>query len=299
MSYSASSTGLKKSLDLPIDSRRRLIDADHDALSVSEQCELLGLGRSSYYYEPTPETEENLRIMNLMDEVHLRYPYYGSRQLSRVLDRLGYCVNRKRVVRLMRIMNIEAMYPRPRTSVKQPGHEIYPYLLNGLEVSYPNQVWCTDITYIPMARGFLYLAAVMDWYSRYVLSWSLSNTLDANFCIVTVAEGLDSHNHPEIFNTDQGSQFTSIAFTEQLKSHGIKISMDGRGRYLDNIFIERLWRTVKYEEVYLKGYSNGLEARSSLEKYFLHYNADRPHSSFNGKTPREVYYGLEKVIHRC
>lgn len=299
MSCSVSSTGLKKSLDLPIDSRRILIDAADDALSVSEQCELLGLARSSYYYEPTPETEENLKVMNLMDEVHIEHPYYGSRQLSRVLGRRGHSVNRKRVVRLMRILNIEAMYPRPRTSVKQPGHEIYPYLLKGLEVSYPNQVWCTDITYIRMARGFLYLVAVMDWYSRYVLSWSLSNTLDSDFCVSAVAEGLENHNHPEIFNTDQGSQFTSIAFTEQLKSHGIRISMDGRGRYLDNIFIERLWRTVKYEEVYLKGYSNGLEARSSLEKYFLHYNANRPHSSLDGKTPREMYYGLEKVIHRC
>lgn len=267
-----------------------LIEPNNDRLSILEQCELLSLGRSSYYYEPLPEPEENLTVMRLMDEIHLECPYYGSRQMSRALNRLGYEVNRKRVQRLMRTMNLEALYPRPKTSVGCPEHEIYPYLLKDVNVSYPNHVWSTDITYVSMPKGFLYLVAVMDWYSRYVLSWSLSNTLDAEFCIDAVSQALERYDRPEIFNTDQGSQFTSANFTKQLKEHDIKISMDGRGRYLDNIFIERLWRTVKYEEVYLKGYSNGQEARASLEKYFCHYNSNRPHSVFDGRTPKEVYF---------
>ena len=269
-----------------------LIEPGHESLSIAEQCALLSLPRSSYYYEPECDATENLKLMRLIDELHLKHPFYGSRQMRNALRRLDYEVNRKRIQRLMRLMGIEAMYPRPRTSVSNKEHRVYPYLLREINVSRPNQVWCADITYVPMPLGFLYLVAVMDWHSRCVLAWELSNSLDVEFCVTAVSEALKRHGTPEIFNTDQGSQFTSEAFLEPLHAKNIRISMDGRARYLDNIFIERLWRTVKYEEIYLKGYSDGREARSSLALYFTFYNTERPHSTFNGRTPQEVYADL-------
>lgn len=270
-----------------------LIEPGHIQLSIAEQCELLSLPRSTYYHEPLPESPENLALMRLMDELHLKHPFYGSRQLTRVLRRLDYEVNRKRTQRLMRLMGLEAMYPRPRLSDPNPEHVIYPYLLANMSIFQPSQVWCSDITYIPMPSGFLYLVVVMDWFSRCVLSWELSNSLDADFCVEAVYRAIKSHGTPEIFNTDQGAQFTSKAFVGQLLAHKIQISMDGRARYLDNIFIERLWRTVKYEEVYLKGYSDGQEARSSLGVYFPFYNSERPHSIHEGRTPWEVFSCLD------
>ena len=269
-----------------------LIEPRHASLSIAEQCNLLSLPRSSYYYEPVAEAAENLELMRLMDELHLKCPFYGSRQMRDALRRLDYEVNRKRIQRLMRLMGIEAMYPKPRTSIANAEHRVYPYLLGEIEVSRPNQVWCADITYVPMPLGFLYLVAVMDWFSRCVLAWELSNSLDTEFCVNALSSALRRHDAPEIFNTDQGCQFTSEAFLSPLLENKIRISMDGRARYLDNIFIERLWRTVKYEEIYLKGYSDGREAQSSLGHYFLFYNAERPHSPFNGRTPQEVYAGL-------
>lgn len=269
-----------------------LIEPRHASLSIAEQCNLLSLPRSSYYYEAVPENAESLELMRRIDELHLKFPFYGSRQMCRALRRLDYEVNRKRIQRLMRLMGIEAMYPKPRTSVPDNKHRIYPYLLREIEVSRPNQVWCADITYVPMPVGFLYLVAIMDWFSRCVLAWELSNSLEAEFCVNAVSSALRRHAAPEIFNTDQGCQFTCEAFLAPLHENKIRISMDGRARYLDNIFIERLWRTVKYEEIYLKGYSDGQEARSSLGHYFSFYNAERPHSTFNGLTPQEVYAGL-------
>ena len=226
--------------------------------------------------------------MKLIDRQYLTTPFYGARKIVACLKSQGNTVNRKRVQRLMRIMGIKAIYRCPRTSRPAPGHKIYPYLLRDIKITRPNQVWATDITYIPMARGFLYLVAIIDWYSRYVISWRLSNTLDADFCVAALEEAL-SKGKPEIFNTDQGSQFTGEAFTGLLKRHGVKISMDGKGSYRDNIFIERLWRTVKYEEVYLKAYQNGREARISLGKYFRFYNTERPHQSHGYRTPAEVF----------
>jgi|TARA_B100000315_G_scaffold36784_1_gene31397 putative transposase len=227
--------------------------------------------------------------MKLIDQQYLTTPFYGSRRMTVWLQRRGRPVGRKRVQRLMRIMGLQAIYRRPRTSLRALGHKVYPYLLGGMEITRPNQVWATDITYIPMARGFLYLVAIIDWHSRYVLSWRLSNTLDADFCVEALEEAL-SKGKPEIFNTDQGSQFTGEAFTGLLKQHGVRISMDGKGRYLDNIFVERLWRTVKYEEVYLKAYSNGREAKVGLDTYFHFYNTQRPHQALGYRTPAEVFY---------
>lgn len=269
-----------------------MIEPRHSELSVVEQCELLGLPRSTYYYEPVEEIAENLELMRVMDELHLKHPFYGSRQMKEALKRHGYEVNRKRVQRLMRLMGIEALYPKPRTSVPDTEHERYPYLLGNIDISCPNQVWCSDITYIPMPLGFLYLVAVMDWFSRYVLAWELSNSLESEFCIAAVERAIKRYGTPEIFNTDQGAQFTSKAFTGMLSGHRIRISMDGRARYLDNIFIERLWRTVKYEEVYLRGYGDGREARTSLGIYFPFYNTERPHSVHGGRTPFEVFQCL-------
>ncbi len=231
---------------------------------------------------------EDLAIMKLIDQQYLATPFYGSRRMTVWLNRQGYQVSRKRVQRLMRTMGLQAIYRRPRTSQPGPGHKVYPYLLGGLEIARPNQVWAADITYIPMARGFLYLVAIMDWYSRYVVAWRLSNTLDADFCVEALEEAL-TKGKPEIFNTDQGSQFTSEAFTGLLERHGVRISMDGKGRYTDNIFVERLWRTVKYEEVYLKAYSNGREAKAGLDAYFRFYNAQRPHQALGYRTPAEVF----------
>jgi len=255
------------------------------------QCRLLGISHSGLYYQPKGISGENLTIMKLIDRQYLATPFYGARKITACLKSQGHRINRKRIRRLMRLMGIKAIYRRPRTSKPAPGHKIYPYLLGGLKITRPNQVWAADITYIPMARGFLYLVAIIDWYSRYVLSWKLSNTLDAGFCVEALEEALKK-GKPEIFNTDQGSQFTSEAFTGVLKKHGIKISMDGKGSYNDNLFIERLWRSVKYEEVYLKAYQDGREARIGLGNYFCFYNIERPHQALGYRTPAEVFTSI-------
>jgi len=265
-----------------------LIEPTHYALSLRRQCELLGLARGSWYYEPAGETQQNLKLMRRIDELYLQRPYFGSR---RVGDELK--VNRKRVQRLMRLMGLEAIYPKPRTTLRNAEHKIYPYLLRNVAVVRPNQVWSTDITYIPMQGGFLYLTAVMDWFSRYVLAWRLSNSLDSTFCIEALEEALVG-GQPEIFNTDQGVQFTSMAFTSCLASRGVAISMDGRGRALDNVFIERLWRTVKYEEVYLKDYDDAWQAETSLREYFEFYCHGRRHQALEKRTPAEVYGACRK-----
>jgi putative transposase len=251
---------------------------------MARQCELLGLARSTRYYRPVGESAANLALMRRVDEQYLRCPFYGSRKLAIVLG-----VNRKRVQRLMRVMGIEAIYPKRRTTWPGAGHKIYPYLLRNVAVTRPDQVWASDITYVPLRHGFLYLVAVMDWYSRYVLSWRLSNTLTGSFCLEALDEAL-SLATPEIFNSDQGSQFTATAFTSKLESHGVAISMDGRGRAIDNVFVERLWRSVKYEEVYLKDYADGWDAEASLAAYFRFYNEERIHQSLGYRTPADVYH---------
>jgi putative transposase len=269
-----------------------MIEPEHPTLPITRQCELLGLARASYYHQPEPETAENLRLMRVIDQTYLMYPVFGSRQMTRWLRRQGYAVNRKRVRRLMRLMGLEAIYRKPNLSRRHPGHAVFPYLLRGLKVDRPDQVWAMDITYIPIQGGFLYLCAVLDWYSRAVLAWELSNTLDAGFCVQAVARAIAKHGVPEIFNTDQGSQFTSTEFIQPLLDRGVKISMDGRGRALDNVFVERLWRTVKYEEVYLKSYRDQLDAHANLHAFFRRYNEHRPHSAFGDaqpRTPMEVY----------
>jgi putative transposase len=240
------------------------------------------------YYQPVGVSDEDLNLMKLIDHQYMATPFYGARKIAAWLKSECHNVNRKRVRRLMQLMGLKAIYRRPRTSKPAPGNKIYPYLLNGMEITRPNQVWCADITYIPMARGFLYLVVIMDWYSRYVLSWRLSNTLDADFCVEALKEALRK-GQPDIFNTDQGAQFTNEAFTGVLESHGVKISMDGRGSYNDNLFIERLWRTVKYEEVYLKAYQDGRDARIGLGNYFRFYNTERPHQALEYRTPAEVF----------
>ena len=255
-----------------------MVNRRHPSLSVVRQCRLLDINRSSVYFRSSEASQEDLGHMKLMDHQYLATPFYGSRRFTVWLRKQGYCVNRKRVRRLMRIMGLKAIYRHPRTSKATPGHKIYPYLLEGMEITRPNQVWAADITYIPMARGFLYLIAIMDWYSRYVLAWRLSNTLDTGFCLEALKEALRG-GRPDIFNTDQGSQFTSEAFTGLLKQQDIQISMDGKGRYRDNIFVERLWRTVKYEEVYLKAYQDGRDARIGIREYFRFYNTERPHQA--------------------
>ncbi len=257
---------------------------------MRRQCELLGLGRSSYYYEPVPESAANLKLMRQIDELYLARPYYGSRRMSVWLREQGQEVNRKRVQRLMRRMGLEAIYRKPRTSIPGAGHKVYPYLLRGLPISRPNQVWATDITYVGLRHGFLYLAAIIDWYSRYVLAWRLSNSLDSTFCVEALDEALD-RARPEIFNTDQGVQFTSATFTERLESAGVAISMDGKGRALDNVFTERLWRKVKYEEIYLKDYVDGADCHTGLKAYFPFYNHERFHQSLAYQTPAAVYQG--------
>lgn len=267
---------------------RAWIDFENTDLSVREQCRLLGIHRSNLYFEPQPETEENLQFMRLMDEEHLKHPARGSRQMIDFLEDQGFIVNRKRVQRLMRKMGIEGMSPRRRTTLRNMGHQVYPYLLRGLEIERPNQVWCSDITYIPMRHGFMYLVAVLDWYSRHVLSWRLSNSMDADFCVEALDDALQLAT-PEIFNTDQGSQFTSREHTEKLASHGIAISMDGKGRAIDNVMIERLWRTVKYEDIYLKEYVTGTDLYKGLRGYFDFYTRERKHSSLDRQTPAEVY----------
>jgi putative transposase len=265
-----------------------LVDADDTTLSVSQQCELLGLNRSSYYYEPAKETAENLALMALIDREYTEHPFYGSRRMVTWLQGQGHEVNRKRVQRLMRLMGLEAIYPKPRLSVGGAGHKVYPYLLRNVTIGRINQVWSTDITYVPLPNGFLYLTAVIDWYSRYVLSWRLSNTLDVEFCLEALEDAL-SHGCPEVFNTDQGVQFTSTAFTSRLEAAGTKISMDGKGRCLDNVFVERLWRTVKYEEVYLWRHETVPALQAGLARYFPFYNQERRHQSLENRTPAEVY----------
>jgi len=270
--------------------RRTLVDRQYPKLSVVRQCAMLGISRSSLYYRPTAISLEDLAIMKLMDQQYLATPFYGSRRMRVWLGRQGYSVNRKRVRRLMRTMGLQAIYRRPRTSQPVSGHKVYPYLLGGMEITRPNQVWAADITYIPMAKGFLYLVAIMDWYSRHVVAWRLSNTMDADFCVEALEKALGK-GPPEVFNTDQGSQFTGEGFTGILERHGVKISMDGKGRYSDNIFVERLWRTVKYEEVYLKAYTDGRQAKDDLDAYFLFYNTQRPHQALGYRTPAEVFNG--------
>jgi putative transposase len=260
-------------------------------LSVRRQCQLLGLNRSSWYYEPVAESAENLALMRRIDEQYLRTPFFGSRRMSVWLEAQGHDVNRKRVQRLMRVMGLEAIYPKPRTTIAGAGHKIYPYLLRNVPVTRPNQVWSADITYVPLRSGFLYLMAILDWYSRYVLAWRLSNSLDADFCLEALEEAL-GRGRPEIFNTDQGVQFTSQEFTGRLESAGVAISMDGKGRALDNVFVERLWRTVKYEEIYLKDYATGAECHGGLKSYLRFYCEERPHQSLDYRTPVEVYRGV-------
>lgn len=267
-----------------------LIEPQHPDLSIVQQCALIGLNRSGYYHMPCGiESEQNLKYMRLIDEQYLRTPFYGSRQMTRSLVRQGHLVNRKRVQRLMRKMGIQGTVPGPHTSRPHPANKIYPYLLRGMKLHNANLVWSTDITYLPMSSGFMYLVAIIDWYSRYVIAWELSNTLDHLFCVSTLEEALE-HAHPIIFNTDQGSQFTSTDFTDCLLDREILISMDGRGRALDNVFIERLWRSVKYEEVYLNDYQSVPELYQGLGKYFHFYNQERPHSALGGLTPAEVHY---------
>ena len=268
--------------------RKAMIDRDHDQLSLVRQCNLLDVSRASVYYRPASARAEDLELMTLMDRQYLKTPFYGSRKMKAWLLGEGYPVSRKRVRRLMRLMGLEAIYRRPNTSKPAPGHRIYPYLLKGVEVNRVDQVWAADITYIPMARGFLYLVAIMDWHSRYVLAWKLSNTLDTDFCVAALEQALGK-GRPEIFNTDQGAQFTSEAFTGLLLEQGIQVSMDGKGRYQDNIFVERLWRSVKYEEVYLKAYQTVAEARARINAYLEFYNQQRPHQALGYRTPVEVY----------
>jgi len=261
---------------------------------VRHQCELLELCRSSYYYECCPETEENLALMRRLDQLHLEHPVYGSRRLTALLRRAGQWVNRKRVIRLLQVMGIEAIYPKGHLSQPGEGHEIFPYLLKGLAITGPDQVWCADITYVPMATGFMYLVVVMDWWSRYVLGWRLSNTMDAAFCVDAWEAALRSgRSAPLISNTDQGSQFTSPMFLDAVQSAGVEVSMDGRGRWLDNRFIERLWRSVKYEDIYLQDYGGGLDAGRGIGRWFDTYNRERPHQALGYATPEEVYRSPE------
>jgi putative transposase len=266
-----------------------MINREHP-LSITKQCRLLNLCRSGVYYAPVPVSEKDRDLMRLIDKIHLEYPFLGSRGIRNELLDKGYKVGRSHIRTLMRKMGIEAIYKKPRLSEPHPGHAIYPYLLRGLSITAGNAVWATDITYIPMAKGFCYLVAIMDWASRKVLSWRLSNTLDTSFCIEALEEAISCYGTPQIFNTDQGSQFTSDAFIQILKNHNIMISMDGRGRWMDNVFIERLWKSVKYEEVYLKAYSSIAEARKELAKYFDRYNKKRRHQGLDDMTPDVVYW---------
>jgi len=271
-----------------------LIEPEHGELSIRRQCELVGLSRSSWYYQPAGENEENLVLMRLIDEQYTRAPFYGWRRMTAYLRRLGYLVNHKRVKRLMRVMGLEGIYPKRKTTKPGAGHRVYPYLLRGMKIERPMEVWSTDITYVPMVGGFMYLVAVMDWHSRYVVSWRLSNTLDGVFCREALREALEQ-GKPAIFNTDQGVQFTSEKFTGILEDAGVRISMDGRGRALDNIFVERLWRSVKYENVYLAEYRTVMELESGLRAYFQFYNHERLHQSLDYRTPAEVHFAESEL----
>ena len=279
---------------MSIEQRRGLIEPEHGQLSIVRQCELVSISRSSFYHRPVGETAETLALMRLIDAQFLETPWYGSRQMARHLRRDGHEVGRKRVRRLMTRIGLAPIYQRPRTTVPHPEHRIYRYLLRNLVVDRPNQVWCSDITYIPMRRGFLYLVAVMDWATRKVLAWRVSNTMDTTFCVEALQEALARFGRPKIFNTDQGSQFTSDDFTDVLRGAQVRISMDGRGRWMDNVFIERLWRSLKYECVYLHAFETGSELRAGLTRWISYYNARRPHSTLSGHTPDEAY-GIDVV----
>ena len=268
--------------------RQAMIDRGHKQLSLVRQCTLLNISRASVYYRPVSTRAGDLELMARMDRQYLKTPFYGSRRMKAWLLAEGYLVSRSKVRRLMRLMGLEAIYRRPNTRKPAPGHRVYPYLLKGVDVNRVDQVWAADITYIPMAQGFLYLVAIMDWHSRHVLAWKLSNTMDTDFC-VTALEAALGKGRPEVFNTDQGAQFTSDAFTQTLQERGIRVSMDGKGRYLDNIFVERLWRSIKYEEVYLKAYQTVVEARVGINAYLEFYNRRRPHQSLGYRTPAQVY----------
>jgi putative transposase len=272
-----------------------MIDREHD-LPVTKQAAVVGIARSTVYYLPRPVSAADLALMRRIDELHLEFPFAGSRMLRRLLVAEGSRVGRRHVKTLMQRMGVEALYRRPRTTKPEPGHKIYPYLLRGLEITRPNQVWAMDITYIPMAKGFVYLAVVLDWATRRVLSWRVSITMEAAFCVETLEDALARHGKPQIFNTDQGSQFTGAAFTGVLAAHDIKISMDGKGAWRDNVFVERLWRSVKYEEVYLRAYDTVSEARQSIGRYLDLYNRRRPHSSLDGRTPDQAYFDNESRL---
>jgi len=266
-----------------------------EKLTISRQCQLIGLPRSSFYSQTKAVSQHELDLMLTIDKIHLELPFYGARKIQFELNKRGFSIGRGKVRRIMRKMGLEAIYRKPRTSIPQPGNHIYPYLLKDLQIDRANQVWTTDITYLPMAKGFAYLVAIIDLYSRRVMSWQLSNTMDASFCREALEDAIQKFGPPEIFNTDQGSQFTSDSFTGVLKAHGVKISMDGKGRWVDNVFIERLWRSVKYEEVYLKAYQTMKEARQSLHSYFTFYNQSRFHQSLDYQTPDMVYFGKSEV----
>jgi putative transposase len=274
---------------MSVERRRQMIEPGHPQLSIGRQCELISISRSGFYYQPAGDRAFNLELMRLIDAQFLETPWYGSRQMVRHLRRESYVVGRKRVRRLMAKMGQSPIYQRPRTTVPHPGHRVYPYLLRGLTIDRPDQVWCADITYIPMRRGFLYLVAVMDWATRKVLAWRVSNTMDVEFCLEALEEALTRFGRPEIFNTDQGSQFTSPRFTGVLQAAEVRISMDGRGRWMDNVFIERLWRSLKYECIYLHAFETGSELRAGLSHWIGYYNARRPHSKLAGRTPDEAY----------
>jgi len=276
-----------------VEEKRQCIEPQNPKLSIMRQCELIDLSRASYYRGTTVEKEsaQNLELMRLIDEEYTRHPFYGTRKMRDWLNQQGHRVNRKRVQRLMRRMGLESVAPKPNTSKAAKGHKVYPYLLRGLEIERPNQVWCSDLTYIRLAGGFVYLTAVMDWHSRYVLSWEVSVTMQEDFCVSALESALRRHGRPEIFNTDQGVQYTGQAFTGELKDKGIRISMDGKGRAMDNIMIERLWRSVKYEEIYLKDYESVSELITALRTYFDFYNHERPHQGLDGATPAQIYHG--------
>jgi len=279
----------KKAMSLPVKTRRNWVESDRN-YSIRRQCKLAGLSRRPFYYKPVPASQENLDLMRLIDERYLNHPEFGSPRMTDWLREQGHHVNQKRVARLMRLMGLKAITPGPHTSKPASGHKIYPYLLRGLDIERSNHVWSTDITYIPMRYGFMYLTAVMDWFSRYVISWELSNSMDNLFCILALERALEGGRQPEIFNTDQGSQFTSKDFTGPLLEREIKISMDGKGRAIDNVFIERLWWTVKYEAIYPKEYHDGVSLLAGLKAYFHYYNHERKHSQLDKQTPASIYF---------
>lgn len=272
-----------------------MIDFNNSEISVEFQCKLLGINRSTVYYKPMQVKQRDLDLMRIIDEQYLETPFYGSRSMRNHIRRLGWEINRKPIQRLMRLMGLQAIYPKPKTTKPHPQNKVYPYLLRGLKIDHPDQVWAADITYVPMSRGFMYLIAIMDWHSRKVLSWRVSNSMDADFCVEALEEAIAKYGCPEIFNTDQGSQFTSDLFIKVLKDNHIKISMDGRGRYQDNIFIERLWWTVKYQYLYLRAFEGGKDLRKGLKKWFQFYNQDRPHQSLKDWTPNEIYYKKQEL----